>query len=156
MKLIAIVAHDANLLIGNHSALPWHLPEDFANFKACTMGHPVIMGSTTFLSIGRPLPNRRNLVLSRTLAPREGIEVFNSIYDCLGAVEGLEEDVFVLGGSNVYGQFLDENLLDEIWVSEVPGTYEGDAYFPEYRDRFEKFESRQFETFEFIKYRRMN
>lgn len=124
MKLIAIVAHDNELLIGNRGTLPWHLPEDFANFKACTTGHSVIMGGTTFLSIGRPLPNRRNLVLSRTLAPRDGIEIFSSIYDCLGALEGASGDVFVLGGSNVYEQFLDENLLDEIWVSEVPGKYE--------------------------------
>lgn len=154
MKLIAIVAHDQNLLIGNHGALPWHLPEDFANFKACTMGHPVIMGGATFLSIGRPLPNRRNMVLSRTLEPRAGIEIFASIPDCLTALRDVDGNVFVLGGSNVYGQFLDAGLLDELWVSEVPGTYEGDAYFPEYRDRFEKYETQPFNTFDFIKYAR--
>lgn len=155
MKLIAIVAHDANRLIGNHGALPWNLPEDLQNFKTCTSGHPIVMGSTTFLSIGRPLPNRRNMILSSTLESRPGIEIFESIPLCLEALATEEKEVFIIGGSKIYQQFLDQNLLDEIWVSEVPGTHEGDAYFPEYQTRFELIETQKFDTFDFLKYKRI-
>ncbi len=155
MKLIAIVAHDKNLLIGDRGNLPWNLPEDLQNFKNCTSGHAIVMGGTTFLSIGRPLPNRRNIVLSTTLKPQLGIEIFSSIPSCLRAFGKSDELVFVIGGSRVYGQFLEQNLLDEIWVSEVPGEFTWDAYFPEYRNAYELVDVQKFDTFDFKKYQRI-
>lgn len=130
-RLIAIVAMTPERVIGRDGTLPWHLPEDLAFFKRTTSGHPVVMGRKTYESIGRPLPKRRNLVLTRDPAWRaEGVEVIHSP-DQLPATDG---PVFIIGGAEIYAAFLDK--LDELLVSRVHESHPGDTRFPEFEHLF--------------------
>jgi dihydrofolate reductase len=131
MTLAAIVAHDPNLVIGKDGDLPWHYPEDLKYFKRTTMGHPLIMGRVVFEELfEKPLPGRENIVLSRT-RNYEHVPTFSSFDEALDYVED-EELVFLIGGGEIYRQFLDR--VDKLFVTEIHQTYEGDTYFPEYRD----------------------
>lgn len=133
MKLIAIVAMTSERVIGRNGTLPWHLPEDLAFFKRTTSGHPIVMGRTTFESIGRPLPKRRNIVLTRDPGwQTDGVEVIHSPEE-LGRL-GLKGDVFIIGGSQVYAAFLPE--IDEMLVSHVHHPHPGDTHLPEFESRF--------------------
>ncbi|MDZ4299291.1 MAG: type 3 dihydrofolate reductase [Candidatus Sungbacteria bacterium] len=128
MLISLIAAMDRNRVIGNKNALPWHLPADFAHFKALTKGKPIIMGSTTFASIGKPLPERKNIVLNRDkgYAP-EGIIVARSIPEALTEAAGAEE-VMICGGASVYGQFLP--LAHRMYLTMIDAEVEGNAQFP--------------------------
>ena len=129
MKLIAIVAHDPNRLIGSQGDLPWHLPGDLAFFKKTTSGHPIVMGRKTFESIGRVLPKRQNIVLTRDPNwSAEGATVIHSPTDLPETALALPDPVFIIGGAEIYQQFLP--LLDEILVTRVKNAYEGDTHFP--------------------------
>lgn len=127
-RLAIIVARARNGVIGRDNALPWHLPEDLRHFKRTTTGHAVLMGRRTHESIGRPLPGRRNLVVSRTpgYAPA-GVEVFASLPEALNAC-GSDEEVFVIGGAQLYDAALP--LADRAIVTEIDIDVEGDARFP--------------------------
>ncbi|MFA6090753.1 MAG: dihydrofolate reductase [Candidatus Gracilibacteria bacterium] len=153
MKIILIAAMADNRIIGKSGQLPWNLPEDLQNFKRLTTGGIIIMGRKTYESIGRPLPNRRNIVLSSETVQQEGIETFHTIPDMLEVLEGEGiEQVFLIGGQKIYEAFLNDGLVDEIWLSKIPGDYEGDASFPVFEDDFREQETEQFETFQFVKY----
>lgn len=130
MTLAAIVAHDPNLVIGKDGDLPWHYPEDLKYFKHTTMGHPMIMGRVVFEELGDPLPGRENIVLSRS-RNYDHVPVFSSFDDAIDYVKD-EELVFLIGGGEMYRQFLDR--CDKLFVTEIHREYEGDTYFPEYRD----------------------
>ena len=122
MKLIAIVAHDPNRLIGSQGDLPWHLPGDLAFFKKTTSGHPIVMGRKTFESIGRVLPKRQNIVLTRDPNwSAEGATVIHSPTDLPETALALPDPVFIIGGAEIYQQFLP--LLDEILVTRVKNAY---------------------------------
>ena len=154
MKLIAIVAHDPNRLIGSQGDLPWHLPGDLAFFKKTTSGHPIVMGRKTFESIGRVLPKRQNIVLTRDPNwSAEGATVIHSPTDLPETALALPDPVFIIGGAEIYQQFLP--LLDEILVTRVRNAYEGDTHFPEYEDRFEKketlLEEEEFSVLRFVR-----
>ena len=155
MHLSVIAAMAENRAIGKDNRLLWNLPEDLANFKKTTMGFSIIMGSKTFVSIGRALPGRRNIVLSSKKVGVEGVETFDSIETL---VETLESDgtkqAFVIGGAQIYRAFLDGNLVDEILLSVVPGSYEADSFFPAFEDRFILTEEIPFISFLLRKYRR--
>ena len=126
-NLTIIVATDANNGIGINNTLPWHLPEDLAHFKRLTTGHPIIMGRKTFDSIGRPLPNRRNIVISRNASwQHEGVERVGSLAEAQALVAGGE--AFVIGGAQVYQQALP--LVDKLVVTRIGRAYECDAFFP--------------------------
>ncbi len=130
-RLAIITAMDDNRLIGRDNALPWHLPADFAFFKRTTMGKPVIMGRKTWESIGRPLPGRRNLVVSRNPDYRaEGTETCNSIEAALELCADAPE-AFLIGGANLYRQALERGLVQVLWITHVHGQFDGDAWFPE-------------------------
>jgi len=132
MRLSIIVAMDDNRLIGKDSSLPWHLPADLAFFKKVTTGHSIVMGRKTFDSIGRPLPNRRNIVITRsTEVTIEGCEVFNSIDDALFSAKD-EDEVLVIGGANLCMQVLDQ--VDRLYITHIEGLFSGDTYFPEYNE----------------------
>lgn len=130
-RLIAIVGMASNRVIGKDGTLPWHLPEDLKFFKKTTMGHPILMGRRTFDSIGRPLPGRRNIVLSRTMALREGVEVIGSL-DELRCTEG--EVVFLIGGAQLFETLLPQ--CDEMYLTWIEHPYEGDALFPPFEHLF--------------------
>ena len=134
MKLSAIVAMTPDRVIGRGGDLPWHLPEDLKFFKRTTSSHPIVMGRKTYDSIGRPLPKRRNIVLTRdTSWSAEGVEVIHSPEE-LKELDGIAEQVFVIGGSEIYAAFLP--YLDELIVSHVKESHEGDTRFPEFKDLF--------------------
>jgi dihydrofolate reductase len=130
----AIVAHDLNLAIGGGNDLLWHLPNDLKYFKEKTRGFPIIMGRKTFDSLGRPLPGRRNMVVTRQPDwSAEGVEVFATVEDALAALEGA--DGFIVGGGEIYRIALP--LVDVLYVTLVHTEISGaDTWFPEYRDRF--------------------
>lgn len=131
MTLAIIVAHDPNLVIGKEGGLPWHYSEDLKYFKKVTMGHPMLMGRGVFEELDeKPLPGRENVVLSRT-RNYDHVPTFSSVPEALEHLEG-EELVFVIGGGEVYRRLLPET--DKLFVTEIQREYEGDTYFPEYRD----------------------
>lgn len=128
LALIAAVA--ANGVIGSDNALPWRLPEDLKRFKALTLGHPVIMGRRTFESIGRPLPGRRNIVVTRNADWRaEGCETAASLEAALAAAGAAEDEVFVIGGAQLYAEALP--LARRLYLTEIRHAFEGDARFPD-------------------------
>ncbi len=125
--LTIIVATDQQGGIGTKNTLPWKLPEDLAHFKRITTGHPIIMGRKTFDSIGRPLPNRRNIVITHNSQwSHEGVEAATSIEAAIALLEGREG--FVIGGAQIYRQAL--ALTDRLIITEIGGTYDCDAFFP--------------------------
>lgn len=152
-RLIAIVAMTPERVIGRDGTLPWHLPEDLAFFKRTTSGHPIVMGRKTYDSIGRPLPKRRNIVVTRDREwSAEGVEVIHSPEE-LSALD-LEGDVFIIGGSGIYEAFLPE--LDELLVSHVRLPYPGDTVFPEFAHLFQTPELVEaHETFDVFRYCRL-
>ena len=133
-RLTAIVAMTQDRVIGRAGKLPWNLPEDLAFFKRTTSGHPIVMGRKTYESIGRPLPNRRNIVLTRNLnwsAP--GLEVIHQP-DQLQQLPEIKDQVFIIGGSEIYTAFLPQ--LDDLLVSHVFENLPGDTYFPNFEADF--------------------
>lgn len=152
-KLIGMVAMTAERVIGKNGDLPWHLPEDLKLFKRTTSGHPILMGRKTFDSIGRPLPKRRNLVLTRDRDwSAEGIEVLHEVAE-VDSLIGKDETAFIIGGAEIYRLFLPE--MDELLVSHVYESYEGDTIFPEFEPYFELPEIVEtFAKFELRRYRR--
>jgi dihydrofolate reductase len=128
-NLTIIVATDASNGIGINNSLPWHLPEDLAHFKRLTSGHPIIMGRKTFDSIGRPLPNRRNIVISRNAEWRhEGVERAASLQEALAMVDGVD-DAFVIGGGQIFEQALP--LVGKLVITRIAQNYACDAFFPQ-------------------------
>jgi dihydrofolate reductase len=134
IHLTAIVAMTAGRVIGRDGTLPWHLPGDLAFFKRVTTGHPVVMGRKTCESIGRPLPKRRNIVLTRDPSwSAAGVEVIHSPAE-LQSLPGLDGRVFIIGGAEIYAAFLPE--LDDLLVSHVFAEHAGDTFFPEFESDF--------------------
>lgn len=131
-----VVAMSENRGIGQQGKLPWHLPADLKHFKALTMGKPIVMGRKTYESIGRALPGRRNIILSRRadFSP-EGCEVATSVDAVLAATQN-EPVVCVIGGAEVYQLFL--SRAEEIWLTLVHVTLDADAYFPPLDDAWQQ------------------
>jgi dihydrofolate reductase len=125
LALVAAVAQ--NRVIGRGGTLPWHLPGDLKRFKRLTTGHAVLMGRATYDSIGRPLPNRRNVVL--TSRPIGGVECYPSLEEALSALASLDR-VFVIGGGTLYARTLEE--ADELYLTLLHREVEGDTFFPPY------------------------
>ena len=136
MKLAVIVAMAKNHVIGINNNLPWHLSEDLKYFKRVTMGKPIIMGRKTFESIGRPLPGRTNIVITRNENYQaEGIKVVHSLKaamelcNSIAVIDGSDE-AMVIGGAELYTQALP--LADYLYLTEVHADVQGDAYFPDF------------------------
>jgi len=133
MALRAIAAMSLNRVIGKDGKIPWHIPEDFKWFKRTTLGQAILMGRKTYESLGRPLLNRRNLVVSRAADLGEGLEIVRDLeafrpedYPC---------DVWVIGGEEVFRQMLGK--CHELYLSVIPREFEGDVFFPKFEDQFE-------------------
>lgn len=127
MKLTAVVAASDNDVIGRGNALPWHLPADLAHFKRLTLGKPILMGRRTFEAIGRPLPGRRNLVLSRGGFAAPGVETVASLQAACELLAS-EPELMVIGGAQLYQQALP--LIDTIHLTRVHCQIQGDAFLP--------------------------
>lgn len=122
-----IVAMDRNRLIGAQNDLPWHLPADLAYFKRTTTGHPIIMGRKTYESIGRPLPKRRNIVVTRNREfVAEGCEVVHSLEEALNRCP--DGECFVIGGAELFAKALP--LADRLYITQIDEVFAGDVYFP--------------------------
>ena len=122
-----IVAVAKNGVIGDKNSLLWHISEDLRFFKQTTSGHPVIMGRKTYESLGRPLPNRTNVVISRTTTAIEGCTVAHSLEEAV-AMFPHDEEIFIIGGAQIYALALD--IADRIYITRVEHEYEGDTSFP--------------------------
>ena len=128
-----IVAHDSNRAIGAGNQLLWHISEDLKYFKRVTTGKTVIMGKNTFESIGRPLPKRTNIVVSRTMQPVDGIVLERELEPLLKKFAESEEEVMVMGGGKIYAQSL--QYARRLYITEVDAAFEKvDTYFPDYSD----------------------
>jgi len=127
-RLTLLVARARNGAIGRDNAMAWHLPEDLQHFKATTLGHPIILGRLTFDSIGRPLPGRRTIVVTRNPHwSHDGCERAGSLDEAIAMCQGASE-AFIVGGAQLYSQALP--LADRIIVTEVDIEVDGDAFFP--------------------------
>jgi len=130
MSLSLIVAMAKNNTIGVNNTLPWRCAEDLKHFKALTMGHHMIMGRKTFDSIGKPLPGRTTVVITRNSDLEiEGCVVVHSLDEALAACAG-DEEIFIVGGAELYRQALP--LVDTLYITEIQQEVEGDAHFPEF------------------------
>ncbi len=132
ISMIAAMAHDR--VIGKDNQMPWHLPADLAHFKRVTLGKPVLMGRKTFESIGRPLPGRRNLVISRNPGYQaEGIEVVGSVEAARALLaSSAVEELMVIGGGHLYAEMLPS--ADRLYLTQIDLVVEGDTRFPAFDD----------------------
>ena len=151
----AIAAMSLNRVIGSANTIPWHLPKDFEWFKQTTMGHVLVMGRKTFESIGRPLPGREMIVLTRSAEPIPGVRT-------IGNLDALDQEndfggrtIFICGGAEVYAQALGQ--CSDLFLTLVKREVEGDAFFPEFEPMFDAGEMlRQSVDFEIRHYRRLS
>lgn len=127
MKISMIVAYGKNWEIGLNNQMIWHIPEDFKNFKAITSGHHILMGRKTFESIGKPLPNRTSLVLTRGEFSHDEVHTFSDVQEAFNfARKNAEEELFIIGGANIYETLFP--YVDKMYLSEVDYDGEADAY----------------------------
>jgi len=130
MIISMISAMSQGRVIGLNGVMPWYLPADLANFKRSTMGCPVVMGRKTYDSIGRPLPGRKNIVLSRSAnLSLPGCEMASSLEDALQLVSH-EKEVFIIGGQQLYEQALP--MAHRLYLTRIDATFDGDTFFPDY------------------------
>lgn len=129
--LSLIVAVAENGVIGDKNALLWHISEDLRRFKALTSGHPVVMGRKTYESLGRPLPDRTNVVLTRQAVAIPGCTVVHSLQEAI-ALFAPQEEVFVIGGAEIYAEALP--LADRFYLTRVMHPYAGDTRFPAWNE----------------------
>jgi len=161
-RICLIAALAANRVIGRNNALPWHLPADLKRFRALTTGHPVLMGRKTHESIGRPLPGRRNLVITRNRSYRTpGCEVVCSLDEAIAACLGAAE-IFVIGGAQLYRESLPHAHCLEF--TEIGAEFDGDASFPAFSPEEWRETAREIHAdeagvpfrYDFVRYERRN
>ena len=129
MKITIVAAIASNNVIGQKNSLPWDIPEDLKRFKQLTSGHTILMGRKTYDSIGRPLPNRTNIVMTKdTNYQREGVEIVFDEREALNLIKDLNQEVFIIGGSKIYELF--EPWATSLMITRVLKDFEGDAFFP--------------------------
>lgn len=140
MKISLIAAMAKNRIIGQNGKMPWHIPAELKHFKQLTMGKPIIMGRNTFESIGKPLPGRRNLVVSRSWAMSgdgpAGVEIFGGLEAALQAAStAMIDEVMVIGGGTIYAEAI--LRADAIYLTVIQKDFDGDVSFPEIPRAFE-------------------
>ena len=156
-KLSLIVAAADNNVIGKDNKMPWHIPEDFKYFKAVTMGKPCIMGRKTYESIlaqlGKPLPGRTSIVISRNGYAHEGATVVGSLEEAIekGKAE-TDDEIMVIGGAQIYALTLP--MADRVYLTRVHQRPEGDAFFPELDEYWQQVEGTDHDGFSFLKFER--
>ena len=151
-----IVATDEDLLIGkkdSRNGMPWNVPEDLQHFKATTLNKTILMGLTTYQAIGRPLPNRKTIVVSFEPFEDERVEVRSSLGEVIEEYRSSGEDLFISGGASIYKQCLP--IADQLLISRIPGKHEGETYFPNFDEYGYKLVAQKpFETFTLETYKR--
>ncbi len=133
MKRSIIVARANNHVIGKNNGLIWHMPHDLRFFKETTIGHYVIMGRKSYEAVGKPLPSRLNIIVTRNKDyAAENCLVLHSLQEALElAKQQKQQEVFILGGGEIYRQALDKGWVDRIYLTEIKDDFDGDTYFPE-------------------------
>ncbi|GGA67859.1 dihydrofolate reductase [Neiella marina] len=135
MRISLIAAMGRNRVIGKDNQMPWHMPADLKHFKQVTMGKPVVMGRKTFESIGRPLPGRLNIVITRDHSyVSEGVSVVDSPEAALAIAQETTDEVMIIGGGQIYQQFLPQ--ATDLYLTFIDAEPEGDAFFPKWPDKF--------------------
>lgn len=151
-----IVATDEDLLIGkkdSSNGMPWSVPEDLKHFKATTVNKTILMGVTTYKAIGRPLPNRKTIVVSLEPFEDSRVEVRDSLEAVIEEYRKSGEDLFISGGASIYKQCLP--VADQLLISRIPGKHEGETYFPSFDEYgYRLVEEKPFETFTLQTYKR--
>ena len=151
-----IVATDEDLLIGkkdSRNGMPWNVPEDLQHFKATTLNKTILMGLTTYQAIGRPLPNRKTIVVSFEPFEDERVEVRSSLEEVIEEYRSSGEDLFISGGASIYKQCLP--IADQLLISRIPGKHEDETYFPNFDEYGYKLVAQKpFETFTLETYKR--
>ena len=131
-----IVVHDLNRVIGQNNKMPWHIPNELAYFKEKTMGKAIVMGRSTFESIGRPLPGRLNIVITRNTSYEvEGVTVVHSIEEAIEAANNHHEEVMIIGGEQIFKEVLP--YADLLYITLIEHEFEGDTFFPSYEQEWE-------------------
>jgi dihydrofolate reductase len=130
-----IVAHDPNRVIGKDNELPWHLPEDLAYFKKMTMGKAMVMGRKTYESIGRPLPGRLSIVVTRNPDyTAEGVVVVNDLKEGIEKAKAYAPEVMIIGGAEIFNMVME--IADRLYITLIQAEFEGDTFFPSYEDEW--------------------
>lgn len=160
MRISLIAALSENRAIGKDNKLIWHIPDDLKRFKEITSGHPVIMGRKTFESIGRILPNRLNIVVSRDpsfagchpvkLKPKEELVVVQSLEEAIDVAKKESLEIFIIGGGQIFEQAI--KIADKLYLTVIEGNFEGDAFFPDYSD-FKKISESKTLEYKGLKYK---
>ncbi len=140
--MIAAMAH--NRIIGKDNQMPWHLPADFAWFKRCTLGKPILMGRKTFESIGRPLPGRHNIVLSRDASLQiDGVTTVTTFEQALEVVGDVDE-LMIIGGGSIYRHFLPQ--ADQLYLTYIDADIDGDTQFPDWGEGWQQSHQEQYQA----------
>lgn len=160
MIISLIVAAAENNVIGLDNKMPWHIPEDFKYFKKVTLGKPCIMGRKTYESIlaqlGKPLPGRTSIVISRVGYNHEGCITVDSLETAIEAAKlETDDEVMIIGGAQIYNLAIENNLADRIYLTKVHQSPEGDAFFPELDKSWKEISKEDHDGFSFIKLERI-
>ena len=161
--LSLIVAYSDNHVIGIDNDLPWRLKADLAYFKQTTLGKPIIMGRKTWESLGRPLPGRRNMVISRDPHySAEGAEIYPSLEDAITHACESEAEIFIIGGAQIYAHALKNNIVDRVLLTEIHQASDADVFFPVLEEnqwqevwRESHFDEQNNLSFDFVDYRKL-
>ena len=152
-----IVAHDPNRVIGLNNELPWHIPEDLAYFKEKTMGKAMVMGRKTYESIGRPLPGRESIVITRNKNfSAEGVVVVHDLDEAIAKAEEYAEEVMIIGGAEIFRIVM--GIADRLYITDIHTDFEGDTFFPSYGPEWklvsttEKMTSKNGTTYSYLVY----
>ena len=137
-----IAAIGLNSELGKDNDLIWHLPADLRRFKKVTSGHTIIMGRNTFESIGKPLPNRRSIIITRNISyKKEGCEVVHSLEDAIKLIKD-KKNAFIIGGAQIYKEAIEKKLVDQLDITKVHQNFDADVFFPAIDDSILKEVSR--------------
>tara|TARA_Y100000034_G_C6908253_1_gene422171 strand:- start:4085 stop:4567 length:483 start_codon:yes stop_codon:yes gene_type:complete len=156
ITLIAAVAE--NGVIGKDGEIPWDIPADLQRFRELTMGNTIIMGRKTFDSLGSPLDGRNNIVISRDMnidLVEHDLGLCRTLDDAFDMAKQYSAPIYIIGGSSIYQQVLDRGVVSELEITEVKGSFEGDAFFPKVEwDGWMEWERSEYDTHSFVSYRR--
>ncbi|WP_342511744.1 dihydrofolate reductase [Sporosarcina sp. FSL K6-1522] len=131
-----LVAHDPNRVIGVNNELPWHIPEDLAYFKKISMGKAMVMGRKTYDSIGRPLPGRLSIIVTRNEAyTAEGAVVVHNLEEAIAKAKDYADEVMIIGGAEIFRLAID--IADRLYITAIDRAFDGDTFFPTYQDEWQ-------------------
>lgn len=154
MIVCMIAAMSSNRVIGKDNKLPWHLPEDLKRFKQLTAGETVLMGRQTYESIGKPLPGRNNIVVSKT-TNFDGVTTYNDpelAYETLADELEEQDELYIIWWATLYKYFLDRT--EWLYLTEINAIYQGDTFFPAFEEHFDEIERIPHDGYDFVTYRK--